>query len=361
MTYNSVRKRISMKKLMILLFTLLWSTLAFAAPQGNTQFFGGNGNVVFHFDMQRFQKGQTPKNLLGMLMMNPKAKEGLNKFKTQFGLDPFKDVQTLTGLVTLKARGEQPLMLLHIVGTFNQEQFLKGLTAEGNQFVTETVNGKTLHVSAANKSALSFVPNGVLMGSPEEIRTAIKGANKFGGILAAQQAKLSNGGDLWFAAQFPEALRKDMQLRNPAMANANALRGFLDFASGLHLSLITELGTAEEASKAAQMLIATVDQAKQSPQAAMFMNMVNKFSAQAKGNELVIDLPLNQEEVNQIQAIIGMMMMSLTANQATAAGQGGPSFPGLKAPVAPSAKPVAPVAPAPVAPAPAPVAPAPTK
>ena len=339
-----------MKKIMIILLTLLWSAVSFAAPQGNTKYFGNNGNVVFHFDMQRFQKGQTPKNLMGMLMMNPKAKAGLSKFQTQFGLDPFKDIKSVTGHVTLKARGTEPLMLLHIEGKFNQELFLKGLTAEGNQFSKETVNGKTLHVSTANKSALTFIPSGVLMGTPDEIRNAVKGA-KYGGILAAQQAKLTNGGDLWFVAQFPEAMRKEMQLSNPAMANASALRGYLDFATGLHLSLITELGNAQEASQAAQKLVATIDQAKQSPQAAMFMNMVNKFSAQAKGNELVIDLPLNQEEVNQIQAIIGMMMMSLTANQA-AAGQGAPSFPGLKAPVAPSVKPAAKFpAPAPALPA----------
>ena len=192
------------------------------------------------------------------------------------------------------------------------------------------------------------------MGTPDEIRAAAKGAD-YGGALAAQQAKLTNGGDLWFVAQFPEAMRKEMQLTNPAMANASALRGYLDFAKGLHLSLITELSNVQEASQAAQKLVATIEQAKQSPQAAMFMNMVNKFSAQAKGNELVIDLPLTQEEVNQIQAIIGMMMMSLTANQAAAPSKGGPSFPGLKAPVTPSVKPAAKVpAPKPVVPAPAP-------
>jgi hypothetical protein len=290
--------------------------------------------------MQRLQKGETPKNLLGMVMMNPKTKEGLNKFKTQFGLDPFKDIQSLTGSVTLLARGTEPLILLHIQGTFNEATFLKGLTQEGNDFKTETINGHTLHVSAANKSALSFIKGGVLMGSPDQLRAAVKGT-KFAGALVAQQAKLANGGDLWFVAQFPEAMRKEMQLNNPAMANANALRGFVDFAKGLHISLITELSNAEEATKAATQLNASINQAKGSPQAAMFINMINKFSANAKGNELVIDLPLNQDEVNQVQAIAGMLMMSLTANK----GNAGPSFPGLKAPVAPGA---------PMAPAPAP-------
>jgi hypothetical protein len=324
-----------MKKIIPLLILLLWSSLSFAAPKGNTQYFGNNSNVVFHLDMQRLQKGETPKNLLGMLMMNPKTKEGLNKFKTQFGLDPFKDIQSLTGSVTLMARGTEPLILLHIQGTFNEATFLKGLTQEGNDFKTETINGHTLHVSTANKSALSFIKGGVLMGSPDQLRAAVKGTT-FAGGLVAQQAKLTNGGDLWFVAQFPEAMRKEMQLKNPAMANASALRGFIDFEKGLHVSLITELDNAEEATKAATQLNASINQAKGSPQAAMFINMINKFSANAKGNELVIDLPLNQDEVNQVQAIAGMLMMSLTANQGNAGGRA-PSFPGLKGPVSPGA------------------------
>lgn len=329
-----------MYRYLILLTLFLCSSVGFAAPTGNTQFFGGDANVVFHLDVQRLQNGQTPKSLLGMVMMNPKAKEGITKFKSQFGLDPFKDIQSLTGQVTLRERGTDPLVLLHIQGKFDQVQFLKGLTEEGNSFKAETVNGYTLQISEANKSALTFIQGGILMGSPEQLRQAVKGA-KFTGALVKQQKKLINGGDLWFVAQFPEKMRKEMQLKNPAMTDASALRGFVDFAKGLHINLITELSDASSASKAATDLNASVTQAKSSPQAAMFMNMMNKFEAKAKSNELIINLPLNQDEVNQIQAIVGMMMMSLTANQAAAGGPA-PSFPGLKAPVAPSslAKPI---------------------
>jgi hypothetical protein len=342
-----------MRNILILLIILVFSLPVFAAPKGNTTYFGDSANVVLHIDLQRLQQGQTPKSLLGMLMMNPKAKEKINKFNTQFGLDPFKDIESLTAQVTLKAPQTDPLMLLHIKGKFNQAQFLKGLGEEGNVFAKETLNGKDLYVSAASKSALTFVQDGVLMGSPEELRTAVKGGSKYAGALYDQQAKLAQGGDLWFVAQFPEEMRQQMQLKNPAMMKAKALRGYLDFAQGLHISLISELMTATDASKAAEELTNSITQAKSTPQAAMFMSVMNKFSATAKGNELVIDVPLSQDEVNQIQAMVGMMLMALTANQGGAAAPApkGAGFPSLKGPVVP-ATPVAPAAPAsPVAPA----------
>ena len=285
-------------------------------------------------------------------MANSSFKQKLVRFKSQFGVDPFKDLKSLTTNIKIAQPGKEPEILMHIVGTFNQQKFLQGLTQEGNVFEQETIQGKVAHISAANKSALSFVSDGVIMGTPALIRSALKGV-QFGGALAEQQAKLIHGGDLWFVAHIPEEIRAQLKLSNPTVADSKATRGYLDFAQGLHVMMTTEFASTGGAAQAATILGQVIAQAKQSPQAAMFMNMVNKFSVKTQGSSLMIDLPLSQEDVDQIQAIVSMLLMSLSMKQAeqskpTIAPQR-PSFPQLNQPIAPT---VAPSAPPPVAPMP---------
>ena len=338
----------------------LTSSVAIAAPTGNTQFFSDDGSLLLHIDWQRLQQGQTPKTLLNMVMMSPRGKEGLANFKTKYGLDPFKDITSASLFMKFIKKGEDPEVLLHLKAKLDPAKFVAGLRADGNDFKEEKVAGRTLMVSEATKSALTFVEGGVLMGSPSRIRSAVQKSG-YGGVLAAQQAKLAKGGDIWFVAQLPEAMRQEMKLSNPDIAESKSMRGFIDFSAGLHFGLITEFVSPEVAAGATAKLKAIVEQAKQNPQAAMFMTMINKLAATASGAEMTVDLPLNQDEVNQLQAIAQMLMMSLTMRQPGGAPAGGaapaapaPAFPQLQRPTAPAAP--APVAPAPVAPAP--VAPA---
>ena len=349
-----------MKQIIILICVSLWSIIGYAAPSANTQYFSNDGNVLIHIDLQRLQKGKTPQKLLGLMMTNPSFKQKLNRFKSQFGVDPFKDLRSLTMNIKLTETGRDPEILMHIQGTFNQEQFIKGLVQEGNVFERETIKDHVAHISAANKSALSFVSDGVIMGTPTRLRSALQGVS-FGGHLAEQQAKMSDGGDLWFTAYVPDELRAGM---NPAISDSRGIRGYLDFARGLHLMMITEFTSTETAAHVVARLNQAVAQAKQSPQAAMFMSMINKLSIKAEGTVTTIDLPLSQEDMDQIQAILSMVLMSLSMNQPEQATQKKPSFPRLDQPTAkpsvvsptsPAAQPVKPSAPsAPIAPVPQP-------
>ena len=349
-----------MKRLLIFLSLLLWALVGHAAPQANTHYFSDDGHILLHIDFQRLQKGKTPQKVMGMMMGNLNFKQNLNQFKVQFGIDPFKDIDSLTMNIKVTRTGQDPIILMHVVGTFNQKQLLAGLTQQGNIFEQETIQGKVAHISAANKSALSFVSNGVIMGNPEQVRKSLAGV-KFGGALAEQQAQLSEGGDLWFAAYLPEAIRAEAKQRNPLIADSKVMRGYLDFAEGLHVMMTTEFISAEVATQVAAKLGQVVTRAKQSPQAAMFMNMINKLSVQTQGDALTLDLPLSQEDVDQIQAIVSMLLMSLSMNQADQPQPGvapqAPRFPRLTQPTAPTT--VSPMPKAPVVPPQSSVAPTP--
>jgi hypothetical protein len=351
LTEITLRKYLSMKKLLFLAILLVIPALSMAAPTANTQYFQDDGSIIVHLDLQRLQQGQTPKKLLGMMMTNPSIKARLNDFKERFGVDPFKDISSASFLVKMTQRGVEPEVLMHVQGQFDQAKVVAGLNASGSALKAEQVGTQTLHVSEANNSAIAFVSGALLMGTPDRLRKALQGV-KFGGELAAQQAKLtSDSVDLWFAVALPEAMRQDMKASNPAMADSKTMRGTLDFSEGLILHLVTEFVAADVATRTAEQVKAAVAQVGQTPQGAMFGSMLTKLTVTTNKEEMTLHLPLSQAEMDQIQAVAQMLMMSMAMQQPAPAQPSptpaAPSFPKLAAPAAPAAQPAPAPAPAP--------------
>ena len=126
----------------------------------------------------------------------------------------------------------------------------------------------------------------------------------------------------------------DAKAKNPMMAVFQDIQGFIDLASGLHINVNA---TAKQAAIAQQMVKRAQEQLKAAsgtPQAQMFASVLNKISLSAEGATIKLDVPLNQQEVNQLKMIVGMIMMSM---------QGRSKAPMVETPKA---------APVPVAPAP---------
>ena len=113
--------------------------------------------------------------------------------------------------------------------------------------------------------------------------------------------------------------------------------GYLDFMPGLHVNFKAMSNTPAPAAMISQMINAQVKTAAQNPQAAMFAGMINKLKVEAKGNNLTIDLPLNQTDVNQIKMMAGMLMMGLQGagkpkSPAKFPAPASPALPGIPAP-----------------------------
>ena len=106
-----------------------------------------------------------------------------------------------------------------------------------------------------------------------------------------------------------EEMRKDLGQKNPMMAQFVKVIGSLDFKPVS--TNIRAIESAAGPAQIAQMAQAQLAASTQSPQAAMFAGMIKKISVTAQGNDLVLDVPLNQQDVNQIKMMVGMMLMSL--------------------------------------------------
>ena len=328
------------------LMTLILTALALCAPQvgfsapSSTDYFPAKGSLLVHIDVQRIQKSQVFKDVMGFAMMNPSTKKNLDEFKTRFGIDPFKDVTQVSLHLDEPPVGSQNAEgFAYIQGNFKESLVLAGLKKEG-EATEEMIGTQKVYLNKDGQGAIAFVPGGILMGNPASLKAGVAQKGTFGGPLKTLQQSYSHGkNDLWLGLVVTPKMAADLALKNPMMGGFTQTMISVDMAQGLHLAIEAMNKSAEGASAVAKMLNTQIKAASASPQMMMFAGMVSKLKIAAQKTAVVIDLPLNDQDVAQIKMMAGMMMAGLQQ------GAKGPSFPS-KVPVP--------------APAPAP-APAPSK
>ena len=342
-----------MKKLILSLAVLfgLASTPVFAAPQG-LNYLNGDADILVHFDFQRLQKSQTFKDIMAMAMSNPKAKSGFDDIKTKVGVDVLKDIDSVTVQVKAPSQSKnRPTVLGYLQGRLNSKSILAAMKTSGAKVEEVKASWGVIYKNPAEPMGFAFVSGGMVFGDPDLIKAHKKGA--FKGPLAASSSKFKDDAqDLWVVVNVSKEMSQDMATKNPMMAQFGQVVGSLDFKPGLHLNVRATSKDAQGPSMLAQMGQAQLAAAGQSPQAAMFGAMMKKISIKAEANDLVLDVPLNQQDVNQIKMMVGMMLMSFQNAGKPPAGvtAAAPVHPQTIAPAMPVAPAVPAVPAAPVAP-----------
>ena len=303
-----------MKKVFLFLVASMMLTapvMALAAPAG-LNYLNGDANIVVHFDSKRLQQSQTFKDLMSMAMANPKAKSNLDDMKSKTGVDVLKDIDSVTAQIKApKAPGSKAQVLGYVQGRFNAQSVVGAMKANKNEVKEVKASWGVMYQNPADASfSFAFISGGMLFGSTELVQNYKTGT--FGGPLAKLAASFKDQAqDLWVVVDMNEEMRKDLGKKNPMMAQFVKVIGSLDFKPGLHLNIRATGESAAGPAQIAQMAQAQLAASTQSPQAAMFAGMIKKSSVTAQGNDLVLDVPLNQQDVNQIKMMVGMMLMSL--------------------------------------------------
>jgi hypothetical protein len=350
-----------MKKALLTLVALLsLSASAWAAPftPDAARFTLPEGQVLAHIDMSRMSQSQTFKDLVAFISSNPSGQKDLAEFKEKFGVDPF-GLGSITLSVNAPAKSTSPEITAYVTGEFPQEKILAGLKAESKDFDTVKHGEHTLYVAQNDQSTISFVKGGMLAFGSEGTTKGDAVARKLldgkgaTGELATISKGFSADKDVWVAFKPSEAMVADLKMKSPQMGAFTQWVVSVDMAPGLHIHAEGK-ATAEVAQALATMANMQIQQMKASPQAAMFGGLINKSTISAKGDTLVVDVPLNTQDVAQLKMMAMMAMMSMQQQMAPKQ----PSFPQLQKPVAPMKKAAKPAAPpamlAPSAPTPAP-------
>jgi hypothetical protein len=336
-----------MYHLLIVLCTLLFSLPTFAQPKA-APVANNPTNVHVFVDMQRMQKSKTFTDLYSFAQMNPGFKNDLKSIKDKFGIDPFKDLNTVLIHLQIADNKTPPASLMKITGNFDVQKIMAGFNQDGKTFTKETLNGKTFYIDTPADTAIWIQPKMALLGKTDRLRAILQDMSlvdqTFAHILAAD----STNQDMVIKLDLNQNLLAEMRQKNPQFANFPKSLVQVNMASGLNLHIEAQ-GTEEQPTK---MLVSQVQMgiqaALKSPQAAMFGALIKKFKVANQGAQLTLDLPLDQADVDRLKMLAGLLMMNM---QRPPAQPKQPAFPKLNAPVAPSLAP----APTPVpVPAPAP-------
>jgi hypothetical protein len=329
----------------------LFATPAMAKPfnADAARYMISNGQVLVHMDIERLTQSQTFKDLYGMVAGSPQAKTQIDQFKARFGIDPLVDVKGVTVGLNAPSKGAPPETSVYIAGSFKPEQIKAELKTSGADFDAVMVGKQELLVAKKDASSFAFVPGGMIAANSQKapqgevkgeavLRSVLSGAGLQGDLKAAS-AGFGPNKDVWASFRPSAPMLADMTAQNPMMGSFSAWDLSIDFSTGLHLH-VEGLGSVESAKAIADLANAQLAQAKGSPQAAMLGGLVNKAKIEAQGTKFIVDLPLSNQDVKQLQMMAMMLMMSMQQGHAAPKPQPQRApFPQLQAPTAPAPAP----------------------
>ncbi|MGK0362802.1 MAG: hypothetical protein ACI9U2_005124 [Bradymonadia bacterium] len=245
-------------------------------PQGSV--------MVLHVNMERLRSSAFYKTIIVGLLNSPAIKMQIDMAKKQAGFDPINDLKSLTIVAPAKmGSGEEPLVIL-----------------DGK------IDAKILAEKAGESAQVMPAKGRVLIGKANSIAAAQKGGGAT--ALKALLSKTNQKADVWFVANLPPAMQKQMAEGNPMAKGLKTMRGSLDFSKGLNLKVALDTPMAKKAAEEAAKAMA---QAVKEPMMTQMgiAPMLQKLQVKAVGNVLNVDLNLNDGEVKKLQMMAQMMMM----------------------------------------------------
>ncbi|MCB9550815.1 MAG: hypothetical protein R3F65_05040 [bacterium] len=300
---------------------LFFTAAAHAADTEDLALLPKSGDIVVQIDVKALAGTPLVKGLLEQAKANPDVAQQLTELKTEYGLDPERDVERLTIMFPAKSKSGQALMVINTTAAF--EQLLAGAKKNAQTLAEKTHAGVKYH--AEGNIGMAQVGKRILIGDEALLQEALTDKGKKGLHQNKQMMGLASraskaGGQIWFAAVLPEEVKAKMAVDDPRAKDISTVQGSLDLKSGLALRLDigAKKGTAdamvEEINK--QLAEAKTQQAGNPMMAAMGLGaVIDGLKASAEGDEVRIKLDLTQAQVDQLKAMAMMMVGMASAAQ----------------------------------------------
>ncbi len=308
---------------------LFFAAPAQAADLGDVKLLPAQGDIVVQVDVRALMGTKLVEDLLKQAKMNPQTAQAFAEMKSQFGVDPEKDIERLTIMFPVKSKSGQALMVVNTSAPY--KTVLAGLQAEQKANAGKKAGmaekkhaGTTYHV--ADGQGIAQVGKRLLIGDEGLLKKALEAKGTGGlarsqGLMGIARQASKAGGQIWFAAVLPEEVKAQMATQNPEMKDIQTVRGGLDLTEGLKLRI--DMGTTKGAAgKMVTSINTQVEQARKeqagNPMAGAMglAAIVNGIKAAAAGDEVQVTLELTQPQVDQLKTTAMMMIGMAAAQQA---------------------------------------------
>jgi hypothetical protein len=324
--------------------------VSFAKSVNPFKFLPKDGNFLFQIDVKRIQSSETFKDLYTFVSSNPANQKALQEFNQTYQIDLLKDIDTVTFHAS-NATGATPELLVILEGRFKPQVIIDATKKTWTQPKEEKIGDAVfVYSEIQQENAMSFVDQMMVLGNQSAVRNAISKPGQFPGKLSDSLSKLSsNPVDAWGIMVLNEEMRNQLRQNNPNAASFENITMSFDLAKGLNIEVKAYGHDDAMVANLSKEMNTQISAMLQNPQAMMFANMIKKLKVTAQGKELLIQLPLDQQDVNQIKMMLMMMLGGLNQmGQPPVNTAPIPNNPNLNQP--PPVAPVVPVVPAPTSP-----------
>lgn len=282
----------------------------------------GAGVVVLN--VEQLARSPLFQELYKMATGNPQAQAGMAELTKSLGMDPLAALKTV--VVGLPKGLEGQGLVVLTLGA--EAKKIEALAAQAGMTAKPAIQGATV-LQAPDGATLAILGNQLFMGQDAQVKAGLGAFKGKGGSIEknTEVMKLvggaNQGDDLWFAA--------NLSGQKGELAHARSARGGVDLEKGIKVHAVVTMDSAAEATKLVSETKAKMDELKAQPQAKMLAldAVAGKLALSAKGNEVTVDLPLDEADVNRLKTAVGMMMMMAGAAGGAPGGMpGGPGGPG---------------------------------
>ena len=247
--------------------------------------------------------------------------------KAKFGVDPEKDIHGVT-IILPNGFQKSEQMAVVVEADVDQKKVVEALKKEAGpekaaQVKEQKYGGATLYQAPKGETLAFLGDKRIVFGTGEQVKKAIDAKGGKGNLgakspLSGLVKNTDTSKHIWFAAALPPEMRQQM---GPQGKDFESVSGSLDLAKGIGLRLNIGTTTPEAAQKMATELLKQAKEAAAQPMmAAMGIGpALAGMKAEAKGKSLAIAIDLNEQQVQQLKTMVGMMMAGAAAGKAAPA------------------------------------------
>ncbi|MCA9559366.1 MAG: hypothetical protein H6704_14200 [Myxococcales bacterium] len=288
-------------------------------PDGST--------VLMHVDLRGLRTTALYKDIITQLKAAPGTQEGLTEAKAKFGVDPEKDIHGVT-IILPNGFQKSEQMAVVVEADVDQKKVVEALKKEAGpekaaQVKEQKYGGATLYQAPKGETLAFLGDKRIVFGTGEQVKKAIDAKGGKGNLgakspLSGLVKNTDTSKHIWFAAALPPEMRQQM---GPQGKDFESVSGSLDLAKGIGLRLNIGTTNPEAAQKMATELLKQAKEAAAQPMmAAMGIGpALAGMKAEAKGKSLAIAIDLNEQQVQQLKTMVGMMMAGAAAGKAAPA------------------------------------------
>jgi hypothetical protein len=252
-------------------------------------------------------------------MSDSEITEGLKMLKDSCSMDPIKDVKNV--IIGMNSDMDEKKMVILIQGDYDEPKITKCLVAlakaEGGMELTAKTDGKiteysgggkTIYIGWASKDTIVFT-QGAVEGDKTFLASVLEGKSsaKNNKDLAGLMGNVDTSNTLWLAMVVTGKLKEQIG-SSPDEPQPTAIWMNIDYQKALKAEIGARFANEKDAKAAVDKANKELEGSKSDPMMGAYLKTLK---TEAKGNDAIFSISLDEKQVDELMAQVGQMLPML--------------------------------------------------